>query len=378
MLAGQWLSQTADERDGQSLNVILSSLSHADKTESVHFARVLRRLGHKVFECGLPSALEHPVHGFSAGPGLDPRTSINSLARIAGFAPDLFLYIEPNGLIPPGMEQANCAAACILSDTHRDLAARIRLARFFDYVFLYHRNYTKAFTEHDQQNVRWLPYACDHEFFRPLGTVRDLDVVFIGHWAHGRAGVLDKLAARHTMNERRYYLQHEIPQVYSRAKIVLNLPAADDLNFRTFEAMACGALLLTRRIANGQEALFEEDRHFVAYEDDAEMTEKIRYYLQRSEEREAIAHAGLAEVQRVHGLENRIADMIAAVAQGPQGAPIRRMSSAQVDREYAWLYEQERQLQPGIDLMRDARRRGAPWVALVPPVVRSCLRAVLR
>ncbi|MBZ5558466.1 MAG: glycosyltransferase [Acidobacteriia bacterium] len=360
------------------MNVFLSSLSHADKTESIHFVRVLQRLGHRVFECGVPRAEDDLEHGFAAGAGFDPLTTLESLARVAGFAPDLFLYIEPQGLIPRGLERAGCPTACVLCDTHRDLPSRIRLARLFDYVFLYHRNYVGSFCEHPPANVRWLPYACDLELFRPLGTPRDFDVAFVGHSARNRAAVLDKLASRYRMNERRYYLQREIPEVYSRAKIVLNLPAADDLNFRTFEAMACGALLLTRRIANGQEVLFEEGQHFAAYNDEQEMFAKVHYYLTHPEAREAIAAAGLAEVQKAHRLEERIEELLAAVHAGDHGAPLRSLAPYQVDRQYAWLYEYGRMLQPGVDLIREARRRGRPWAALTPPVLRSLLRAVLR
>ena len=360
------------------MNIFFSSLSHADKTESIHFVRVLGRLGHRVFECSVPRAEGDIGHGFAAGAGFDPLTSLESLARVAGFAPDVFLYIEPWGLIPRGLERAGCSTACVLCDTHRDLPSRIRLARFFDYVFLYHRNYVAHFSEHPPENVRWLPYACDLELFRPLGTPRDFDVAFVGHSAHGRAALLDKLASRYRMNERRYYLQREIPEVYSRAKIVLNLPAADDLNFRTFEAMACGALLLTRRMANGQEVLFEEGRHFAAYDDEDEMFAKLGYYLEHTEEREAIAAAGLAEVQEAHRLEQRIEEVLTAVRASDRQAPIRKLAPHQVDRQYAWLYEYGRMLQPGVDLMREARRRGGPWAALMPPVLRSLLRAALR
>jgi hypothetical protein len=318
------------------------------------------------------------VHGFAAGPGFNPLISLDSLIKVAGFAPDLFLYIEPAGLIPRGLERAGCPTACILSDTHRDLPSRLSLSRFFDYVFLYHRNYIKYFSEHPPQSVCWLPYACDLELFKPRQLPRDIDVAFVGHSAHGRTEVLDRLANRHRMNERRYYLQHEIPEVYSRAKIVLNLPAADDLNFRTFEAMSCGALLLTRKALNGQEQLFEEGRHYVAYENDADMEAKVDHFLAHSDERDAIAAAGLAEVQQAHRLEQRLEQLLGTVASHDRSAPIRKLAPQLVDRQYAWLYEHERMLQSGVDLVREARRRGAHWAGLVPPVFRSLVRTVLR
>src|SRR5207302_1696841 len=100
--------------------------------------------------------------------------------------------------------------------------------------------------------------------------------------------ILGQLAPRWRMNDQRSYLQEEIPEIYSRAKIVINLPLADDLNFRVFEALSCGALLLTRRIANGQELLFKEDVHYVAFGDEAELFAKVEYYLSHEAERARI------------------------------------------------------------------------------------------
>lgn len=359
------------------MNILFSSLSGIDKTESIHYLRVLQRMGHRVFRFAVPGDVTNQTDGSFVEPGYEPFISLESIVSVAGFNPDLFLYIEPNGLIPTGLEEASFPTACILSDAHCNLEARLNLARFFDHVFLYHCNYLVHFKEHPAEYVHWHPYACDLELFYPESVERDLDVAFVGKLMVGtaRKRILEQIGQRWSMNEQRFYKQSEIPAVYSRAKVVLNLPLADDLNFRTFEAMSCGAMLLTRRAANGQEVLFEEGKHFAAFADEQELYDKLDYYLTHPEEREVIAAAGLAEVQQHHRLEQRLEKLLVIVQDNPgKVAPIRHMSPAQVDRHYAWLYEYWYMLDPALSLIGQARHSGRPWLPLLLPMFRTLAR----
>lgn len=360
------------------MNILFSSLSGSSKTESHHFLRVLRRLGHNVFDFSVPALIDDLSRDLHVDPGFSPEINMDALLRFSGFKPDLFLYMEPNGLIPRGLENVSFPTACILCDTHMGLHARQNLSLFFDHVFLYHRNYLRNFSSHPKDYVHWQPYACDLELFHPGKGERDIDVAFIGQMGlQSRAKVMNSLAETCKINEPRYYFQHEIPGVYGRAKIVLNMPLKDDLNFRTFEAMSCGAMLLTRRVSNGQELLFEEDKHYAAFADDKELFSKIKYFLKRPDEREAIAAAGLAEIQRHHNLEQRVCGLLKTVNDKPgKVAPIRRMSLSQIDRQYAWLYEYWRMVDPALNLARDARNAGRAWIPLLIPAFRSFLRRI--
>lgn len=362
------------------MRILLSFASEFDKGEGIHFERVLRRLGHHVIAVNVAvrgDASEVPrrtVVGFRPGESLD-----RVLTHVGGA--DLFLYVEPLGLVPRGLECSSIPTACVVSDVHRDLKPRQTLARLFDQVYLYQRNYRPRFDEHPPGAVHWLPWSCDAEVVRDLGATRDLEVAFIGQRfgdRSARARVLDALAKRYRMNEQRYYLQREIPEVYSRARIVVNVPAGDDLNCRFFEAMSCGALLVTQRLDNGQAELFKEGVHYVAFDREEELFEQIDHYLHDEASRARIAAAGHEEVLRHHTLAHRLESLLASLEESPKrGAPVRRLTRDAMLHTYAAVYEWQRHVEALLALTEDAPERPTTRVRILRRAARCFLRRCL-
>lgn len=79
------------------------------------------------------------------------------------------------------------------------------------------------------------------------------------------------------------------------AKIFLSLPRCPDvsggLSNRAFWVTGIGAFTLTL-YKQGIEEFFEPGKEIVVFHDEDEMVEKVRYYLEHDDEREAIAKAG--------------------------------------------------------------------------------------
>ena len=76
--------------------------------------------------------------------------------------------------------------------------------------------------------------------------------------------------------------------IYAKTKLVFNRHVTNDLNFRVFEAMACGRVLLTDAQLNGQYELFEDGKHYVLYKDERDLEEQILRYLRDDGARERI------------------------------------------------------------------------------------------
>ena len=98
--------------------------------------------------------------------------------------------------------------------------------------------------------------------------------------------------------------------------MVINQTVKGDLNFRVFEAMMCGALVLTEYAGNGLLELFEDGRHLICYEKNnvADAAAKIRECLGNLPRTRAIAAAGREEVLRAHCPTHRAARILELAA----------------------------------------------------------------
>ncbi|MFO7709660.1 MAG: glycosyltransferase [Desulfobacterales bacterium] len=106
-------------------------------------------------------------------------------------------------------------------------------------------------------------------------------------------------------------------RVYSAAKIVLSIHyRSDDDRFRVyqasprvFEAMSCGAFVLTDRQKDVLE-IFAEGEHLAVFSEGGDLERQVLYFLNRAAERRRIAKAGRQEVLRHHTYEHRIEQML--------------------------------------------------------------------
>ncbi|MBC7227531.1 MAG: glycosyltransferase [Thermoflexales bacterium] len=277
-----------------------------------HIERALQALGHKVTYIGLPC---------SQRAGYDTTVPVDEIVAALPEKPDFYLWIDPAGrYFPPGIERLPIPTACYLIDVHLG-TWREQAARFFDAVFIAQKDYLERFRRavgHEQ--VYWLPLAAAPDVHYDHGLPRIYEVGFVGNIARAhrrtpRARRLRRIAERFRTNDfDRIYSPEEVGRVYSQSRIVFNCSIAGDVTMRIFEGAACGALVLTDSVANGLEELFEIGREIVVYRDDADLMEKIAYYLAHEEEREAIARAGQQRTLREHTYLHRMRKLVEIVS----------------------------------------------------------------
>ena len=118
--------------------------------------------------------------------------------------------------------------------------------------------------------------------------------------------------------------------LYARSKIILNDCISDDLNWRVFEALASGAMLLTPRVSPETLELFPEGEALVTYEahnvEDA--VSKIDYYLNHDSERLRIARNGYERVCRHHTAQSRAQQLLNVVERVERRTRPRKLFSA--------------------------------------------------
>ncbi len=339
-----------------------------------HIERALRALGHTVTYVGLPSG---------SRPGYDTTVSLNEILAAMPRQPDLYLWVDPAGrYFPPGIEALPIPTACYLIDVHLG-RWREQAARFFDAVFIAQRDYLERFRRavgHDQ--VYWLPLAAAPDVHYDHQLPRIYEVGFVGNIARAhrrtpRARRLQRIAERFRTNEfHRVYSPEEVGLVYSQSRIVFNCSIAGDVSMRIFEGTACGALVLTDSIANGLEELFEIGREIVVYRDDADLMEKIAYYLAHEEEREAIARAGQRRTLREHTYLHRMRRLVEIVSDPGfrQLAPMRTASPAERWRARRNVYIHLHMLDALLD---EAREQGLRPIQRAWAVLPALLRRLI-
>jgi hypothetical protein len=354
------------------MNILLCYGYHTGTT-GFYFQRAFSR-EHCVICCG-------PAYGFER-PGYGTTLDVAEATQHADPPPDLFFYVTSGvPCFPLGLDRIEAPTVGYLIDVHLQTKHMLHLAQFFDYVFIAQRDYVTQFQQVNP-NTFWLPLACDTEIHKRDQTEKVYEVGFVGHWQRppDRLKLLNLLSRDFMMNDfRRYFRPEEMARVYTRSKIVFNKPVNGDLNMRVFEAMACGSLLVTQRIQNGQEELFHEGKHLVTYNSDEEAVDAVRYYLDHSEERERIAEQGYQEAVSKHTYLHRAQKILETVSQQDFGpvAPIRAMKPEQVLRNYLKVYGSTPLLEGACDAWSKAN---APiiWKSLCLPYVFKTLLNRLR
>lgn len=140
-------------------------------------------------------------------------------------------------------------SAAYLIDTHRGWRWRASVASAFGTAFVAQRAAVPAFASAGV-GATWLPLAVPAELCDPGGPLADrpYDVAMVGHVTPGslRAEVLAALQRQCLVAPVAGFLSPpEMMDVYRSSRVVVNVPLADDLNMRAFEALGARSTLVT-------------------------------------------------------------------------------------------------------------------------------------
>ena len=200
-------------------------------------------------------------------------------------------------MIPKDLDQAPVPTVCFQIDTYTYTHRRICWSMLFDYAALFHPGFEDRFRRAGHPRPLTLLHAIDPESFQGPEHERVFDIGWVGRtdgpYYKTRRKVLPLLAQRFLMNDwQRRYSYEEMVEVYKRSKIVVNISRDDypqDLNLRCLEAMAAGALLITKLPTELSRVGFQEGEHFIGYTNEQELLDLVRYYLNHDLERRRIA-----------------------------------------------------------------------------------------
>jgi hypothetical protein len=214
------------------------------------FVSEFREAGHRVLTVGtgknMELRLDKPLYHIQQIREMMPEP----------WEPDLIIAHDNSApIIITGLEEVPCPTIFYAVDTHHHAELHTLVA---------HKDYIAKFTDRGFEAPEWMPLWAS-VYVEPA-KVKEIDAVFVG-------------TLNPELNPERVVffeaLQKRVPitvttgafwEIFPKSEIVVNQTVKADLNFRVFEAMMCGVVLLTERIGNGLLELFHENEELVLYE----------------------------------------------------------------------------------------------------------------
>ena len=227
------------------------------------------------------------------------------------FEPEALLVFRPDYLTPEVFDAFECPTigfaseplprrengTLVASDYNRqayDLLRRVRGC--CDYLYHYDQACLDFLREEGFPTAGLFPPCICTDIYRPdASRYKRWDATFIGKSTPHREDLLFSLHLACNFFHGAHGLvgAAEILPFLQRAKIGLNLhrDATPNLEPRLTILMACGLFVLTEALRPNP--WFEEGRHYVSFSSKEDLVDKVRYYLEHDDEREAIASNGL-------------------------------------------------------------------------------------
>ena len=234
-------------------------------------------------------------------------------------------------LFPTGIERSSIPTICFHADTYAYTKSRIRWSAVFDQAAVFHPGYVQRFNEGGHGGAFLLPHAARLEFCAGPELDRQFEIGWVGQTSgafyNAREKWLPELRKKFQTNEwsRRYTIE-ETADVYRRSRVVVNIGRDDfpqDANLRVFEAMACGALLITQIPTELTDFGFQEGIHFVGYQKPSQIKALVRKYLDDETAAKSIAAAGRVRTLSEHTYDQRVELLLARIGQISGQAPAR-------------------------------------------------------
>ncbi len=210
---------------------------------------------------------------------------------------------------------------------------------FFDHVFVRGNKcqdtiVSRGWIESDKVSI--LLSGFDEETHKHVKIEKDIDVLFVGNVTPRRQKLLDNLSQIQHIEICKSYGK-EMAALFSRAKIVLNIHAEEELDTETrvYEVLGCGSFLLSEPLS--QENPFKNGKHYVET-GIKDFSKSISYYLEHDAEREKIAGCGNKEAWAKHSYVKRseeIADIMKLYVKEEQIGPC--IDRAMLQRQSGWL-----------------------------------------
>ena len=149
----------------------------------------------------------------------------------------------------------------------------------------------------------WFPNCFDDGLITKKNTPKTKEIGFCGSLLN-RAQILTFLNTYCGLEPDIWVLGDKMVDTVNSYWIHFNINLANDINYRSFETIGCGTVLLTNYNPQYIELGFEDEVNCLLYKDKQELTQKIDKYLKKYETLGRIAQEGY-NLSKQHTYDNR-------------------------------------------------------------------------
>lgn len=294
------------------------------------------------------------------------------IAKCKGQQFDLVIvaYTAFGNVQPRGLDRFGCPVVLCIGDTHHGPSplqsfTGYATSEHFDSVITgWRQSHVHWFASVGLPPIGWLPGQDTRHCPMPWEVSRKAQAVFVGQvgqW-HPRRGPLIARLWKEGLPIRAIRVPASIAsRLYATSIVSLNMSLNNDINSRVFEVVSSGGCLLTDRLQpqSGMSVLFNEEEHFIGYDGEEELIDKMQWILSHPDQALAIASRAHGEYLKNHLPETRIPrfwdhvngrsdelirllDYEPRVAHAIKAGPVPRSALIERMRVYEWLQEQVR------------------------------------
>jgi len=183
---------------------------------------------------------------------------------------------------------AHCRGIEIYNRTHQEGKYDLTLQAIRDYV-----NDTSI----------WFPNCYDASLITNLGVAKDQDLGFCGSLLN-RGGLLQFLEEKYGLAPDIWVLGNEMVKKINSYWIHFNINLANDINYRSFETIGCGTVLLTNRNPQYEALGFIDEKNCLMYGSIEELQHKLDKYLKNYDKLDTIIQEA-TELAKNHTFDKR-------------------------------------------------------------------------
>jgi len=324
----------------------ISNLNPHFENTNIYRLKALKQLGHEPIFFNdrifiIPGRIRQRVPILQ---NWDLRRLNQQMLRVAAkIKPDICLAVGGHRILPRTLitlKKSGIITKLWTTDPpHTGFNHIIHTAPLYDHVFCAGTEAMEILAHTGGKNTTWLPYACDPEFHRPLDMVEadrvlyGRDIAFVGAFYPNRWEIFKELIGNYNIgiwgpgwqqvinDQNRNHIQaiplshFEWIKIYNSAKIVIIIHYQDgktpcyQASPKVYEALACRSFVM---VDSQKDVLkiFSSGQHLVSFNCIEDLNLKIDYFLNRDNERRAIAAEGYREVLDKHTYRHRMKMMI--------------------------------------------------------------------